>query len=164
MVITYKTIKKVSFPVFILPSGNWYERDGLLYIENRLVDDRNMSGDTLGKRRVQTPMRNLLPLRKSLGSHIGVIKQSSKYYIDSKGAPFIYEKTKSCSLRYYKIKDIERKDTASILKVKGISFPFKVPRPPIQSMTWAGILHLGDLPWLLYEYSSEKLPDTRRKV
>lgn len=164
MVITYKSIKKVSFPIFILPSENWYEKDGLLYMNNRLIDDRNMPGDTLGKRRIQTPFRNLLPLRKSLGTHIGILKQTSKYFIDSKGRPFIYEKTKTCALRYYKIKEVERKDTASVLKVRGISFPFKVPRPPYGDIPWAGILHLGDKPWLLYEYSSEKLPDTRRKV
>lgn len=164
MVITYKTIKKVKFPVFILPSGNWYERDGLLYIDNRLIDDRNMSGKTLGKRRIQTPMNNLMPLRKSLGSHIGIVKQSSKHFIDAEGKPFIYEKTKSCALKYYKIKDVERKGTASVLKVKGVNFPFKVPRPPTSGILWAGVLHLGDKPWLLYEYSSEKLPDTRRKV
>jgi len=164
MVITYRTIKKVAFPVFILPSGDWYEKDGLLYTENRLIDDRNMPGDTLGKRRIQTPMRDILPLRKSLNSHIGIIKQTTRYFIDSKGRPFIYEKSRSCSLKYFKIKEVELKGTASILKVKGVSFPFVVPRPPTSGMTWAGILHLGSMPWLLYEYSGEKLRDTRRKV
>ena len=80
MVITYKSIKKVSFPIFILPSENWYEKDGLLYIDNRLIDDRNMPGDTLGKRRIQTPFRNLLPLRKSLGTHIGLGAYSLEAY------------------------------------------------------------------------------------
>ena len=78
MVITYKTIPKVVFPVFILPSGNWYERDGLLYLDRRIIDDRNMTGETIGKRRMQTPMKNLMPIRGSLENLTGIIKQTSK--------------------------------------------------------------------------------------
>jgi len=164
MVITYKSIRRIRFPVFILPSNNWEERDGLLYLDNRIVDDRNMSGETIGLRRIQTPMEDLMPIRGSIDSLIGVLKHSDKSFIDTKGTPFIYEKTRSCPLKYYRIKKIERKDTASILWLKGINFPFKVPRPPTSDLRWAGLLHLGDRPWLLYEYSEEKLSDTRRKV
>lgn len=164
MVITYKTIPKVVFPVFILPSGNWYERDGLLYLDRRVIDDRNMTGETIGKRRMQTPMKNLMPIRGSLENLTGIIKQTSKTFIDTKGIPFIYEKTRSCPLKYYRIKRVERKETASVLWLKGVKFPFKVPRPPTSELQWAGLLHLGDRPWLLYEYSEEKLSDTRRKV
>ena len=164
MVITHKTIGKVTFPVFILPSSNWYEKDGLVYIDRRIIDDKNMPGDTIGKRRMQTPMKNLMPIRGSLSGLVGILKQTSKTFIDSRGVPFLYEKTRSCSLRYYRIKRVEQKDTASVLWLKGVSFPFKVPRPPTAELQWAGILHLGDRPWLLYEYSEKKLSDTRRKV
>ena len=115
MVITHKTIGKIQFPVFILPSSNWEERDGLLYLDNRIIDDRNMAGETIGKRRMQTPKKNLMPIRGSLSSLVGILKQTSKTFIDSKGVPFLYEKTRSCSLRYYRIKRVERKDTASVL-------------------------------------------------
>jgi len=109
-------------------------------------------------------MKNLMPIRGSLGSLVGILKQTSKTFIDSRGVPFLYEKTRSCSLRYYRIKRVEQKDSASVLWLKGVSFPFKVPRPPTTNLQWAGILHLGNRPWLLYEYSQEKLADTRRKV
>ena len=164
MIVTYKSITKIVFPVYILPSSNWQEQDGLVYLDNRLVDDRNMAGKTIGIRRMQTPMQNLMPIKGSLDSLVAILKQSHKTFIDTNGLPFIYEKTKSCPLRYYKIKRIERKETASVLWLKGISFPFKVPRPPTMDLQWAGLLHLGNRPWLLYEYSEEKLSDTRRKV
>lgn len=164
MIVTYKNIRRIQFPVFILSSSNWEERDGLLYLDNRIIDDRNMEGETIGKRRMQTPMQNLMPIKGSINSLVGIVKQSHKTFIDTKGLPFIYEKTKSCPLRYYRIKRIERKQTASVLWLKGISFPFKVPRPPTMDLQWAGLLHLGNRPWLLYEYSQEKLADTRRKV
>ena len=51
MVITYKTLGHIAFPAFPLPSSNWEEQDGLLYLDNKLLDDKNMKGKTLGRRR-----------------------------------------------------------------------------------------------------------------
>lgn len=164
MVITYRKISKVKFPVYILDSSNWHEQDGLLFIDNRLLDDKNMPGDTLGKRRLQTPFRELYPLKASLGSLLGILKQTKKTFIDTEGTTFIYEKTENCSLKYYKIRKIEQKESASVLWVKGLSFPFKIPRPPMNELQWAGILHRKGIPWMLYEYSDCKKSDTRRKV
>ena len=164
MVVTYRKISKVKFPVYILDSSNWHEQDGLLFIDNRLLDDKNMPGDTLGKRRLQTPFRELYPLKASLGSLLGILKQTKKTFIDTEGTTFIYEKTENCSLKYYKIRKIEQKESASVLWVKGLSFPFKIPRPPMNELQWAGILHRKGIPWMLYEYSDCKKSDTRRKV
>ena len=66
-----------------------------------------MRGDSLGIRRLQTPHKNLLPLKKSLLNLTGIIKQNTSTFIDSNGFPFIYEKTKWCKLKYYKIRNIE---------------------------------------------------------
>lgn len=164
-VITYRAAKNIKFPVYKLPSSNWHLQDGLLYLDGQLLDDRNMPGETLGIRRMQTPFyKNLLVLRKKLDTLIGIIKQDGNCFVDSLGRTFIYEKTLVCKLIYYKIRKIEKKDTASLLWVKGVNFPFTIPRPPESEMLWAGILHYRGLPWLLYEYSETKLKDTRRKV
>ena len=94
MVINYKKFSDVKFPVYILPSSNWEEIDGLLYVDNKLVDDKNMSGKTIGMRRLQTPMKNILPLKRSISSSLGIIKQDRiSSFIDTEGTPFIYEKT-----------------------------------------------------------------------
>ena len=164
MVITLKTVNKIKFPVYVIPSGNWDRADGLLFLDGELVDDKNMPGDTLGIRRLQTPHKNLLRLTKQLNTHIGLLKQPTRTFIDSNGTPFIYEKTKMCTVKYFKIKRIERKEVATVIWVQGIPSPFTVPRPPEDGMIWAGILHYHGLPWLLYEYSETKKPDTRRKV
>jgi len=164
LIVTYKEIKKIKFPVFILPNSNWETIDGLLLIDNQVVDDKNMPGASLGIRRLQTHFTELVSLRYSVDSLIGVLKQTTKYFIDSNGTPFIYQKTMNSSLKYYKIRKVELKGTASVLWLKGINSPFTVPRPPARETTWAGVLHIGGLPWLLYEYSEEKLKDTRRKV
>ena len=74
MVITYKTIGHVAFPAFPLPSSNWEEQDGLLYLDNKLLDDKNMKGKTLGRRRLQTPFKELFPLKAAVTDTIGLIK------------------------------------------------------------------------------------------
>lgn len=164
MVITLKTVNKIKFPVYVIPSGNWDSADGLLFLDGELVDDKNMPGATLGVRRLQTPHKKLLRLTKQLSTHIGLLKQPTRTFIDSNGTPFIYEKTKMCTVKYFRIKRIERKEVATVLWVQGVPSPFTVPRPPEDGMLWAGILHYHGLPWLLYEYSETKKPDTRRKV
>ena len=164
MVIQYKSINKVKFPVYILPSGNWERQDGLLFLDGKIVDDRNMSGDTLGIRRVQTPHRNLHPLKHQVDNFRGMIKSKEKHFIDTNGIPFIYEKSEFCKLKYYKIKDVVQKESLSLLKLYGVKQPFVIPRPPASEMRYAGVLHYGTLPWVLYEYSEDRREDTRRKV
>jgi hypothetical protein len=164
MVIQYNTINKVKFPVYILPSGNWERQDGLLFLDEKIVDDRNMSGDTLGIRRVQTPHRNLHPLKHQADNFRGMIKSKEKHFIDTNGIPFIYEKSEFCKLKYYKIKDVVQKESFSLLKLYGVKQPFVIPRPPASKMRYAGVLHYGTLPWVLYEYSEDRREDTRRKV
>jgi len=164
MVIGYKNIHKLVFPVFLLDSGNWDTADGLLYLNGLLLDDKNQAGKTLGARRVQTPHSSLYDLKKMVASPNGLLKQSTKYFIDNAGRPFIYEKTRMLPLKYLKINKVVRKDTAALIWVKGHNAPFTVPRPPEVGYTWAGILHIRNLPWMLYEYSEKKLKDTRRKV
>jgi hypothetical protein len=164
MVISYRQIDKIQFPVYVLPSSNWELVDGLLYVDQLLVDDKNMPGDTIGKRRLQTPFKNLQPLKRAADNLLAIIKSGHKCFIDTNGVPFIYDKTESCALKYHKIRKVERKDTASVLWLKDFNFPFVVPRPPPTDYTWAGVLHLKGLPWVLYEYSVSKKADTRRKI
>jgi len=164
MVIGYKNLHKLVFPVFLLDSGNWDAGDGLLYLNGLLLDDKNQSGETLGARRVQTPHGGLYELKKMVSSPNGLLKQSTKYFIDNAGRPFIYEKSLMLPLKYLKINKVVRKDTVALIWVKGHNAPFTVPRPPEVGYTWAGVLHLRRIPWMLYEYSEKKLKDTRRKV
>jgi len=164
MVIQYKSLNKIKFPVYVLPSGNWDRQDGLLFLDGKIVDDRNMSGDTLGMRRLQTPHKNIFPLKQQIDNFRGIVKSKDKTFIDTNGTPFIYEKTEFCRLKYYRIKSVTQRDTCSLLKLDGVKQPFVIPRPPAEDMRYAGILHYGPMPWVLYEYSEDRRDDTRRKV
>ena len=50
---------KIKFPIWVLNSNNVWEQDGVVFIDNTVLDDLNQKGDTLGKRRLQTPLKNL---------------------------------------------------------------------------------------------------------
>jgi hypothetical protein len=107
---------------------------------------------------------DLMPLKKSIDTHLGIIKQKDNTFIDTIGMPFIYERTTWCKLKYYSIRKVEQKIVASVLHLNGVKAPFTIPRPPHSDMLWAGLLHLYDLPWMLYEYSETKIKDSKRKV
>ena len=164
MIVTYRQISQIKFPIFKLPSGNWYRTDGLLFLDGEILDDKNQVGETLGARRLQTPHENLMRLNSMISTHRGLIKEGHKMFIDSSGRPFIYEKTQYCTVKYLKIKQVDLKDHACLLWLQGVRQPFTTPRPPPSHMKWAGLLHLRKLPWMLYEYSEEHQKDKRRKV
>lgn len=164
MVIQYNTINKIKFPVYVMPSENWSESDGLLFLDGRVIDDRNMPGDTLGIRRIQTP-HPVGKLNKQLDDFRGILKSEQKTFIDTHGQPFVYYKTTFCKLKYVKIRKAIKKDTTCLLYLEGRgNKAFMVPRPPPDSMKYAGMLYLGKFPWVLYEYSEVRHKDTRRKV
>ena len=165
MLITYKNLKDVTFPVFLLGSSNWDLRDGLLFLDGVLLDDQNMPGKTLGQRRLQSPFKSLYPLKKGIMQPVGILKQAgNKAYIDSIGKLFVYEKTIMAVLKFQKIRRVEKRETYSLLWVSNVSYPFEIPRPPDSENKWVGILYIKGFPWLLYQYSRERLKDTRRKI
>ena len=124
-----------------------------------------MGGDTLGIRRLQSPHKNLHPLKQQVDNFRGVLKSKEKNFIDTNGTPFIYEKTQFCKLKYYRIKSVVQKDTCSLLKLEGVKQPFVIPRPPASrdAVCWSSYT-MDPLPWVLYEYSEDRRDDTRRKV
>lgn len=164
MVISYNTHQRIKFPVYILPSNNWHSIDGLLYVDNQLVDDRNVPESTLGMRRLKTPFKNLLPLKKSVNDLVGIIKQPTNTFIDSSGVPFLYQKTKLASVKYLRIKKITKKGNVCVLALHGSKATFIIPRPPPETVHWAGVLYLQGYPWRLYEYSPTYKSSIRRKV
>lgn len=150
--------------MYRLPNSNWFEQDKVLFLDGKVLDEKNMPGKTLGVRRLQCGRSDLLPLKKPVFDIYGLLHAKSNTFIDNYGKPFIYTKTLTSKLIAYKIKEIEKKDTASLLWLHGVSFPFTIPRPPLNNPTWARVLHLGPSAWMLYDYVSHHTKDTYRKV
>lgn len=158
-------MSRIKYPAFELLSDNWNSVDGLIYVDGLLVDDRNQPGTTLGVRRLQTPFEDLYPLKRAVETPIALLKQpSNKFWVDKSGKMFYYTKTRMAKVKYRKIKKIERKITSTVVWLEGINHNFIVDRPPPDHCLWAGVLYVDNLPWILYDYSSEKLSDLVRKI
>jgi hypothetical protein len=138
--------------------------DGILWIENQVLDDRNMKGDTLGKRRLQSPMKSIYPIKYMLKDIPSYLNHQGKFYIDNSGYFFTKYKNYNLPLKYHKIMRVEKKIVATVLWIKDCPFPFTLERPLPLSYTWAGVLYRENMPWILYDVSEEKKKDTWRKV
>lgn len=154
---------KITWPVFVIHAEPELI-DGLLWIEDQIVDDTNMSGKTLGERRLQTPMKSIYPLRYMIEDEIAMSKHRGKLFIDSAGKVVIQQKTETLELIYHKVKKIDLKEIASVVWFKDIPFPFIERRPPPSDHTWAGILYKKGLPWKIWEYTTKQKKNTWRKM
>lgn len=162
MIYTYRDIGKITFPIYRLPSDNWHRVDGLVMIDEFVLDDTNMPGDNIGMRRLLSPMKSLFPLKKGSYSIVDVLKFG--HFIDFSGKTITYVKSKYSKLKYLRIYKVELKDTGSLVWLMGVSFPFVLPRPPPHGAAYARVLYLNDKPWLIYEFTREIGKDTRRMV
>ena len=161
--ITYKQLHLINFPIFGLYSKEIEVKDGLVYINDKLIDDYNQIGDTLGKRRLQTPHKLGL-LKKYYEDVSELISYKHPAYVDNLGYFFSYEKTLFVRIVYYKILEVLQKNTSSILKLNSIPFPVYVKRPPPVGKEWVGMIYYKNTPWLPYEYSEYDCATKRKKI
>lgn len=160
---TVQNYHTINFPVFKLP-GEPQLVDGLLVSEGRLIDDTNVEGNTLGARRLKSPVKLSIikTYRKDLVDLIKDSMSTEEWYIDYIGNVFRYRKTTTEKVRCHKITSIMYRDTYSIITVKGVNFPIIVDSPPTGS--YAKILYFGDFPWKLYDIVPEVVPAAFKKV
>lgn len=157
-------MKTLKYPVYPLRSNDWTILDGVVFVEGKVVDERNMPGKSLGIRRLQSGRRDLYKLRKPIKDFPTMLKSTAPAFVDSKGKIFTYEKTYSSKLITYKMSKLVKKEVASLLYLQGIETPFEIPRPPPPEYEWARVLHVNGLPWLLYDYVREHLKPTYRRI
>ena len=93
-----------------------------------------------------------------------MIKHRGKFYVDSNGKFFAYEKSKKATLKYHKINKIESKDVMTLIWIAGIPFPFEIARPPLPTDRYAGILYINNRPSFIYEITDTKKKNTWRKI
>ena len=155
---------KLVFPVFTVHTNDVELVDGILWIENQVLDDKNMKGETLGLRRLQSPHKNLYKLKVMIEGFQDFVHHKGSNYIDSNGKYFRWIKNKTCSLISHKIDKVEKRDIATLIWVKDIPFPFFVKRPPEARLRYASILYMGSQPSILYSFSETKQRKTWRKI
>ena len=157
-------LSDVQFPIYVLHTDEVEKQDGILWCEGAVVDDTNAPGTTIGQRRLSTPHKNLYDLRHMIDGFVALSKHRGKFFVDSTGKFFRYEKSTIAKLRYHKIKEVIEKDVATLIRVENIPFPFELKRPPQPTQKYAGVLYIKNKPSYLYELSEVKKKNTWRKV
>lgn len=161
--LNYKQIlRNCRFPVYIIASQETSYADGLLFLNGKVVDDRNQSGDTIGKRRLTTE-HPVGPLGKACFTFIEMLESKGNKFIDSNGRAFYYKKSKFVPIVSYRINKKFAKDTYTVLFLKGVNCPYIIPRYP-HVEDWAQIFVYDNLPWRLYSLSEQKVDTFRRKI
>lgn len=160
--VTHK--EDLKYPLYVIHSDNVELIDGILWLDDMVLDDKNMSGDTLGMRRIQSPMNSMYNLKYQVESLRGMMKHKGKFFIDTNGKVFNYEKTETVQIEYHKIKKKEKKGVATVLWLKDCPFPFAEKSPPADEITWAGVMYKNGVPWQIYDFAEEKQKSTWRKI
>lgn len=164
----YKQIKDIGsivFPVYKIPDIDTYSQDKILFQgAGKVLDDKNMSGNTLGLRRLQSGRTDLFFLKKAIPDFKTMLKTKHKYFIDNNGVPFEYVKTKNCPLVHHLISKIEPKETYSIVHLSKIPQKFSIPRMPYGDARWARVLYYGQFPWIIYDFANHKGQDSHRRA
>ena len=164
-----KTFADIEFPIFaITPSYKriWDELN-VKYIETEsgtyMLDNMNLTGDTLGERRLKiTTSLRYIP-RKAYYNITQLIKSNNKTYIDNTGCVFTYKKTRMVPLKYYRVMDVVSTEEGCILLIKGINFKLRLNCNVAYDIKYIGLLTTPD-GYILYETCEEKKKDTRRKI
>ena len=163
---TVKSIKKLKFPLYPLPNNNWYQQDGVVFIDNQVIDDLNKPGESIGLRRLQSGRDELFKLRNPVFTIKDLITFKHLNFISSCGKPFTYEKTGFQQLKYHLIEKFDMRGTFTFVWLKGITVPLELARPPSNpnEVDWARVLYYGDFPWMIYDFSKYRGKNSRIKV
>lgn len=142
----------------------------LAYGKHFTVDNKNLKGNTLGKRRIilkDTFLYDteIYPLKKVFYTLYDVLrhKHKSRVYIDSNGEIFRYKKNTRCGLLYRKIEKIEVQGNHLFCYIENIFKPIVVPFIPKHMPKYLGLLVVyGD--YILYELSDVKKKNSWRLI
>ena len=72
-------LEEVRFPIYVVHTDEVTTRDGVLWCDDKVVDDRNISGDSIGQRRLKTPLKNLYDLKYQLNTFADMTKHRGKF-------------------------------------------------------------------------------------
>jgi hypothetical protein len=176
-------ISNISWPVFRLSEHKPHTEDGVIFYSKeyvdletgehsvgmRVVDDKSVQGETLGRRRLllqQDETLKLFPIRTALYYLHDLIKvaKATTWFIDSRGNTFQYRKTARAKLTFHRIKKTLPVDgLGCVIELEGIPQRFKCLFYPQPEQLYAGVLHWG-LGYILYGFYHEQLKPSFRRV
>lgn len=142
-------LRNIKFPVYPLSKKSVITVEGPVVkissnLTERILDDRSVSGDTLGQRRLHIDKKLLHPLKRSI-SGIGNFLLYTKVYgrfIDSDGTIFKYKPTTFVPLIYRSILRAVPYKNGTMLKLDSIHCPIWFYRPLNEGEDYAVLLYI----------------------
>ena len=177
-------LQTINWPVFRLGEKAPQQRDGVVYYSSeyeqdtdselvvshtlRIVDDSNLPGPTLGRRRLQLKESRaaVFPLRTAVYFLADLVKlaKATTWWIDSSGQVFQHKKSTRAKLTTHKIAQVlPAAGLGCVLQVEGLVTRFKSIARPKPEEQYAALLHFGRVT-LLYGFSTTPLKPTWRLV
>ena len=165
----YKTLTDINFPIFsITPSYiRIWDDMNVKYIQTPsgtyVLDNKNLEGDTLGKRRVKiNGYEKYIPC-KAIRTVSELIQCTERTFIDNTGDVFKYIRNKTVPLRYHTIKEVLQFDSYCVIILNKIDYKIKVNCRKAYEIQSVGLLHT-DMGYILYECSESIKTNTWRKI
>lgn len=129
-----------------------------------VLDNKNLPGDTVGKRRLHIENSKTYKHRLTITSITQLLKTNYDTFMDTNGNIFKYKKTKFVPLKYYKVNNITKtENNGCIVEFKNINYSIKINCRTAYSIQYIGLLHT-DMGLIPYEYTDIKKSDSRRKI
>lgn len=160
----------IEFPVYKLPTKyvDIWEEYNVLYLKTiyatYILDNKNVEGDTVGKRRVRlSDISQLYRTRAVYYNMEQFLHSTGKIFMDNIGRCFKYEKTEIVKLKYHKVLDIEYLDSGDCSLLLDINLHIRLSCKRAQEATYLGILHTK-YGYILYELTEEHKKDTWKKI
>ena len=160
-----------EFPVYIIGQyDTLYNEDNIIRVitldgKTRIIDNKNIPGNTLAVRRLQLNSKDAFTFKGTIFTFSQLLKlhHPNNWYIDVNGFLFKYRKTTIVPLIWRKILSVDYIEGRGLnLRVKDIDVPIRVPAgTPITG--YIGLLKLMD-GYILYGISNTPKKDTWRKI
>ena len=182
--INATSLSEVVFPVFKIGIHKPIVEGGLVFyyqefeIETsedtitgsryKIVDDRNVEGDTLAKRRLklmvdEVPLAKISNAMYFLGDLIK-LGDPKLWFIDSAGKIFNYKRSVRAKLKFYEVAQLIPIQTGGvIIEAKGMHQRFKSLYSPTSDKTHIGVLEYG-LSKVFYGFYDQRYDETWRLV
>jgi hypothetical protein len=160
------SFSNIHWPVWIIRN---HEHIGAGLITDRYGIRRiDLEDKTLSFPMRRVAIKNLkdykvYPLRKAVWNFKDLLASKMLHFIDFEGKIYNYKKSVFHPLIYRKIISKKYTDTTTIFRVKGVPSFFEVAGKLNLEAEYAGLLHI-DRGYLLYEVTTDKLKDTKRKI
>lgn len=175
-------LEQIVWPVFRLGEKEPQRDEGITYYATeysdldtsehtatfRVVDDLNINGDTLSRRRLKLAVENmpLFPIRQAiyfLGDLLKVAKPTT-WFIDNHGQLFQHKKSTRAKLIIKRIKNVfPTTGLGAVIELEGMPQRFKTVFKPSPDMQYAALLQTG-LTYIFYGLYADEPKETWRLI